>query len=101
MSKHTPGPWIVEPVPYDSSRFYIRGSNTKGQILGFGKGAVAHIPQSTVNPMEANANLIAAAPDLLAALEGLMSCYIDLLDEDQVAAAQNAKSAIAKAKGES
>ena len=65
MSGHTPGPWYSEPQGYVSASFYIRGSDGKGNRMTWGKGAVAHIPRSRVLPMEANARLIAAAPDLL------------------------------------
>lgn len=54
---------------------------------------------------EANARLIAAAPDLLDALEDMLSCHCDLdfydteaSEKDAVADA--ARAAIAKAKGE-
>lgn len=48
----------------------------------------------------ANARLIAAAPELLEALERLLSCTRD--DDDSLAAAQDqAMDAIAKARGES
>ena len=68
-AKHTPGPWHLEEMGYNSSSYYIRGSSDSGDRLTIGKGAVAHIPRSTVNPMEANARLIAAAPEMLEALK--------------------------------
>ena len=51
----------------------IRGSSESGDRLTIGKGAVAHIPRSTGNPMEANARLIAAAPELLEACKNLLT----------------------------
>ena len=72
MTNHTPGPWYAEEQDYDSSSYYIRGSDNNGKRLTWGKGAVAHIPRSTVMPMEANAILIAEAPNLLAALCRIM-----------------------------
>lgn len=68
-AKHTPGPWFVEEQSYRSSSFYIRGSDKNGNQLAWAKGAVAHIPRSTVMPSEANARLMAAAPELLACVE--------------------------------
>ena len=66
MSAHTPGPWKA----YDSfqkghasAAFYIRP-------IGSSR-CVAHVKHSTIQPMKANARLIAAAPDLLAALEAI------------------------------
>lgn len=65
--KHTPGPWKAYPVSYDASAYYIFAKNTKD-----GRSpTVAHIPRSTIQPMEANARLIAAAPELLEALQDL------------------------------
>lgn len=67
-AKHTPGPWHLEEMGYNSSSYYIRGSSESGDRFTIGKGAVAHIPRSTVNPMKANARLIAAAPKMYALL---------------------------------
>jgi hypothetical protein len=56
MSKHTLGPWTVE----DDKRFdHIRAANRQYVAVTY-----------TGNP--ADAHLIAAAPDLLAALQGVM-----------------------------
>lgn len=102
---HTPGPWYADAQGYSSSSFYIRGSDSDGKQLTWGKGAVAHIPRSTVMPSEANANLIAAAPDLLAALERLLKWAIDVHDPRtrthiNYAGMDQARDAIAKAAGE-
>jgi len=51
---------------------------------------------------EADARLIAAAPDLLAALEGLLGCTelnLDGMDGDTRYLIENARAVIAKAKG--
>ena len=102
-AKHTPGPWHLEEMGYNSSSYYIRGSSESGDRLTIGKGAVAHIPRSTVNPMEANARLIAAAPELLDALRGLLALEEENLrgydDIDVCAEVQFARAAIAKATG--
>lgn len=96
-AKHTPGPWRAVTVPYDSSAFYIEARNAPDKRSPM----VAHIPRSTVQPMEANARLLAAAPDLLEALEGLLShpnggTYRNSADSEAVKAAL---AAIAKATG--
>lgn len=79
-AQHTPGPWVFEQQPYSSSSYYIRGHDLRtGRTMTWGKGAVAHIPRSTVMPMEANARLIAAAPDLLDALQGMLAIVSDSL----------------------
>ena len=73
MSAHTPGPWKVINHPrvahVDSMRSVGHGANGMASIVWLTGGALAQ---------EANARLIAAAPDLLAALEELK--YRDLED---------------------
>ena len=104
MSAHTPGPWYVDPQGWNASHsFYIRGSDKNGEQLSWGKGAVARLPRSTVMPSEANARLIAAAPDLLAALQAIIKSLSDHDDKGMIEHAQqmiNARAAIAKAEGQ-
>ena len=59
-SEHTKEPWYADEQSYDSSNFYIRGSDKNGKRLTFGKGAIAHLPRSTIMPTEANARRIVA-----------------------------------------
>ena len=64
---HTPGPWRVVATGYTgraSAKFVICPMTSNL--------AVAHIKHSTMSPMEANARLIAAAPELLQALLNLV-----------------------------
>ena len=62
-AKHTPGPWRV--VPQAGEYFYeIRGGTVKDSIL------IAEI--SDICERDENARLIAAAPDMLAALEAIL-----------------------------
>lgn len=74
-SKHTPGPWEVKP---------LTGANDKGHGYIFAQGdeLVASVLAATnADPVfgteriirgQANAHLIAAAPELLEALEGVV-----------------------------
>ena len=86
MSKHTPGPWAVDR--------YCRDITPVGRYL-----RIAEIPGHRENDTpdsqerEANARLIAAAPDLLAALQAARG-YVS---QPKVLAA--ILSAIAKATG--
>lgn len=102
-AKHTPGPWHLEEMGYNSSSYYIRGSSESGDRLTIGKGAVAHIPRSTVNPMEANARLIAAAPELLEALKAMIDAErvyeSGVRSSEELAALEKAHAAITKATG--
>lgn len=62
MSKHTPGPWLVKPaVEFADSAAIVNDRNY----------CIARLNRSQLLPELANARLIAAAPDLLAALDGL------------------------------
>jgi hypothetical protein len=63
---HTPGPWVVK-FNTDNQTAAIEPSK---ELLAQGRGGIAHIYSK--NPLDegyANQRLIAAAPDLLAALE--------------------------------
>lgn len=68
MSAHTPGPWTV--VPNYSSLHYVLW-DADGNY---------HDMTDTVAEMNANAALIAAAPDLLAALKGASVKAQDAID---------------------
>ncbi len=104
-AKHTPGPWRDDPVrdndtgDFADSRIEIRDDDG-----GYIARAFAHTNHGV---LQANARLIAAAPDLLAALEELsdavgstaqatMYHYCRRVREAQEAA----RAAIAKARGE-
>jgi hypothetical protein len=87
---HTPGPWKVfnnreiGPISND-------GDQSHGMML-----PVAYIEQYDYpNDYEANARLIAAAPDLLKALQEITAWY----EEEIGLPAVDAHAAIAKAKG--
>ena len=74
-AKHTPGPWIIAVT---AKSFQIRGHNPEALITTMNSGVNAPVGQ------EANAHLIAAAPELLEALKGL----IWLSDEGQIIEAE-------------
>jgi len=107
MMKHTQGPWAVK---LKDRKWVIKGPDKKHspvalvELEGFGMG-----PSRAVR--EANARLIAAAPDLLAALEAVLPDLwdgIDLATEQSVNEAwladalhrlDAARAAVNKAKG--
>ena len=68
---------------------------------GVNSAVIANIPvRATIPPEEqqANARLIAAAPDLLNALRGMLSCcYDEERDDETIKAVEAARTAIAKA----
>lgn len=65
MSKHTPGPWGWENHPYNGEPIALTGGNDTDVLLATGSGE-----QAWLQVNEADARLIAAAPDLLAELRG-------------------------------
>ena len=92
MSKHTPGPWFVtEGGQYIEASRYEHGGR---QIVGKPQGD---------NPEQwnANARLIAAAPELLEALQSVVA-WMDAPDESAFSDTQLdcVRAAIAKATGE-
>jgi len=92
MTKHTPGPWVAECVG-DTG-----GENPADVYMVFTADGYAGIAGAM---SEGNARLIAAAPDLLAAVNGYMAwadpeiCHDDELN----AILESFRAAIAKATG--
>lgn len=88
MSEHTPGPWglVEERTENHDREFYVTGTD---------HGLVAEAYEV------ADARLIAAAPDLLAALEAAWPGLSGQSYERPISEVwEQARSAIAKAKGE-
>lgn len=109
MSSHTPGPWTYEG-DHTHRQFNVR---MLGHLTGV-RDEAKHI--CTINNLpthilanrdaataEANAALIAAAPELLSALEEMQALFGDHMQYDdegyETAAILNAQAAIAKARG--
>ncbi len=101
MSAHTPGPWFVTHVPTSAGSAFRIGSAfaEKGCAWiyadGIRKGIVDAIPRA--QELAANARLIAAAPDLLAALR---RCRFDSLNMS-LADLEFCRAAVEKATGAS
>lgn len=98
MSAHTPGPWKVVNHPrvahVDSMRSVGHGANGMASIVWLTGGALAQ---------EANAALIAAAPDLLDVLEMIRDadedCRRDGLPQMNPMARRRLDAVLAKATG--
>jgi hypothetical protein len=90
MTKHTPGPWKIEPeLRSDIVRIMPDNGIVQGSLV-----PVA----SRVSPE--NAALIAAAPDLLEALREVVNTFTpEAWPEPQRSMLMNARAAIAKATG--
>lgn len=103
-AKHTPGEWFCSGRSSSGLIFIGTFSETKSNQLSRGPhvARVFGAPGGKPDEGVANARLIAAAPDLLDALEGLMRST-GALHGSSVAdtpAEKTARAALAKAKGE-
>ena len=85
MSKHTPGPWRIHA---GTIKFHI--DNNKEGVCSTSGDSIWD---------EANANLIAAAPELLEALKEIIKLYGRSRLPARVDAIAKGKAAIAKAEG--
>ena len=101
-AQHTPGPWSVKPEEVDRAYIRVRGTHLGGRF----KIANVLTPNyEGSHPREAdetraNAHLIAAAPDLLAALQVMLRDYAavhDIGDVEMQPAIYQARAAIQKA----
>ena len=103
MSKHTPGPWSVGEVSHRKQRVDIdslHADQTLGHQTWRGLARAygcEDMPAEGTAAMLANARLIAAAPELLEALQSVLDNCLD--SAGLCAAHAKARAAIAKAKG--
>ena len=81
---HTPGPWIAKPTASLGPQYAVYPEASGPDI------AIVYDHGNT----EANARLIASAPELLAALEAILAVNPDLAE-----VADTARAALEKAKG--
>jgi hypothetical protein len=89
QTTHTPGPWSTRPIHGNPQSFYLAAPS--GELMAE-IWATTHLRDDV---LYANAKLIAAAPELLAALQHLMR--YDFGDSE---GAKEARAAIAKATGQ-
>jgi len=97
MSKHTPGPWVIRTAA--TYRSQVEAIDPKGRA-----DVVARIttPRKGAEASDANAHLIAAAPDMLEALEAAIA-WNDSVGHFPIASdiITAMESAIKKARGQS
>jgi len=108
QDKHTPGPWrITHNGSYSPPRFEISGRAGDGREYGFAEVSAWPLHAGEA---EANARLIAAAPEMLEALKTLTPIASDQhahITSDcggncpDLIAIKQARAAIARARGES
>ena len=108
MSKYTPGPWRWVRDPRKIECEYTEGAMLKlvgqndGEICNFGDDH-QYYPTEGTEPDEADARLIAAAPELLEALKALLdmpaACYADIEVLENIRRREAALAVLAKAEG--
>lgn len=70
--RHTPGPWVVRDVSCPEEMYEVQREDG-GEVIAFA---------ADCEDRKANAYLIAAAPDMLAALEQMREVFEQLSDGD-------------------
>ena len=101
-TKHTPGPWTADKLQ-DRDTFNIFANGFVSAMCQVSR--MENSTRSTSgNETAANARLIAAAPDLLEALQDLFGADMEHVlmgdgKDDQIEAIAKARAAIAKATG--
>lgn len=101
MTKHTPGPWSCD---YGDFAVYC---DTGAEVCAVTQGNHDDGTRIPADEMEANLQLVAAAPELLAVCQSLLGCLSDWCEiaddddqrEDDHLAMAAANAAIAKAEG--
>lgn len=92
MSKHTPGPW-----EYFKNKTHAVISTEK--LYDYGRPTIAKIWPGSCKESEANARLIAAAPEMLEALKNIQSNAKGTMPPFLLEAIMVAEYVIAKAEG--
>ena len=93
--KHTPGPWL-----YSEHLIYPCGAYGEDKLVKHGSKSVAMVRATgNAEETEANAKLIAAAPELLEALQDCRDILTDVFKNSKRAAIIRADAAIQKATG--
>ncbi len=117
MTKYTPGPWMLRTTPTSAGLCHIvSAADWRGAFIygdGIRKGVDDALPKA--QELAANASLIAAAPDLLEALQWYKAkavqmgraaiaqdskLLLELMKEIAVEYGAQARAAIARATGE-
>jgi len=98
-TKHTPGPWTSNAFAREPDcEYFVAGP--EGQWLADVGGGEDYVDHSSMDTQRANARLIAAAPDLLAACEAVLDMVeSEGRDTGRGGAFSDMRDAIAKATG--
>lgn len=95
-NKHTPGPWVGETAKSHGANITIYGTEAGDAV-----DVCDVVYRGDETQVEANAHLIAAAPDMLEALEAALA-YLVMAGTDHAEPTRaTIRAAIKKARGES
>lgn len=98
-TQHTPGPWAVTCDTQYKRGVLVRDKGGQGYVVA-ACDSIANTGAKYVNEcLEANARLIAAAPDLLAAAQTALAALTPWRNYEEQEASIALQTAIAKAKG--
>ena len=98
-TKHTPGPWKAGTL--ERGRFVVSAPRSNGRAICVMRNTQEQDPEHERNlEADANARLIAAAPDLLNALNDAYECLSDHSGFLQSTTAIKIRAVIAKVEGE-
>ena len=101
IANYTPGPWHWQGDSLTHRQFNIYAPNNSPHqhVCTVNNLSVDKLWQRDATQAEANARLIAAAPDLLSALQQLAQGWAPLSDPTIIRGLAEARAAIAKATG--
>ena len=91
-NKYTPGPWVRRSGELTGFRWNVETTGAHPRAV------IARLQEGMRGEGAANAHLIAAAPDMLEALENLVTAYLG--SSDPILQINAAVAAIKKARGE-
>lgn len=103
MSRFTPGPWhlmVPESLKLEANGFTVVADTARHAIRGIYEPQKSEVDNATAHALdEANARLIASAPEMLDALLFLLQTFEELGAPSNLVGVVAAKKAIAKATG--
>lgn len=96
---YTPGPWLCQ-TPHEDGSITIIGDNLGG-LVGAAHCWPTEVETGGSDRVRANARLIAAAPELVEALRGLVDAYTDpeAGERDRRLAIEDARALLARIEG--
>lgn len=99
VSNHTPGPWVC--AKWDSKPEIATVAHCGSMVIGIPTPGYpgGNYRDSEYGTDEADAALISAAPDLIAALSELVDCISETRGKNADAALHAARAALARANG--